>query len=78
MNKYWLRVNYKNGCSDEKEAINYKIYDDMITYTYYSEEMKDIVAGRFKFNMNIKVEYVEIYQDGRCIEIYDVMKGEII
>ena len=76
MNKYWLRINYEDETFEEYNATSYKLTGNWFSYKLYDEDsgklrQKNLVLNRFK-----KVINIEVYKNGICVQIINMVEGE--
>ena len=76
MNKYWLRINYEDETFEEYNATSYKLIGNWLSYKLYDEDsgklrQKNLVLNRFK-----KVINIEVYKNGICMQIINMVGGE--
>ena len=76
MNKYWLRINYEDETFEEYNATSYKLIGSWLSYKLYDEDsgklqQKNLVLNRFK-----KVINIEVYKNGICMQIINMVGGE--
>lgn len=76
MNKYWLRINYEDETFEEYNATSYKLTENWLSYKYYDEDsgklkQSGLVLDRFK-----KVINIEVYKNGICMQIINMVGGE--
>ena len=76
MNKYWLRINYEDETFEEYNATSYKLSGHWLSYKLYDEDssklrQKNLVLNRFK-----KVINIEVYKNGICVQIINMVEGE--
>lgn len=64
INRYWLRIIYKNDNFKEIEINSFYLLEDRFNYKYYNGE-GDLRYGVL-FNLSETLNKIEIYENGKC------------
>lgn len=77
MNKYWLRINYEDETFKEYNATSYKLSENWLSYELYDEDSGELIQNGLVLNRFKKVINIEVYKNGICVQIINMVGGEL-